>query len=200
MISGTDLVSAPVWSQADPEAGTVSEPYAQSAMKPAVGAVFGLTESLDLGLRISPQTPPLLKAKMQFSGGPESTAKKGNVSFSLAVALGFLSGKMQSQSTSFFLADIAAPFGYRLTEHHLFFLSPFLTIGSASGLTQSAAQTTASSPAQASVSATQYGAGLGYQFDLKYLDLRAEATYTLGSIGATQISSLGFGLLTGFEL
>ncbi len=202
LVSGTDLVSSPVWSQADPEAGTPSEPFAQGTLKPAVGGVFGITERLDVGLRISPQTPPLLRAKYQLSGAPETELRRGNIPVSLAVAAGFLSGQMDGRSTSFVVFDLALPVGYRLNEFHIFYLSPFFGIGSASGLTQSAAQSTpAAAPAGGvSASASQYGAGLGYQFDLKYLDVRAELAYAMGSIEATKIQGLNFGLLFGFEL
>ncbi len=201
LLAGTDLVSAPVWSAPDPEEGTTSKPYAQTTIKPAVGGVFGLSETVDIGLRIIPQAPPLLRGKIQLSGVNESKAQAGNFAISLSAAVGYLTGTMSGQPTSFFAADFALPVGYRFNAHHLVFLSPFLTLGSADGLTQSAALTTVLPTGQrTSISATQYGAGLGYQFDLKYLDLRAELAYALGSAGATSISALGFGALVAFEL
>jgi hypothetical protein len=198
VFSGTDLNERPSFyrpGSSDPEEPP-PDPYyaAQSTMRYGVGAMVSVDRKFDVGLRFHPQVPPTLRLKYQLVGEPGEGAPDGNISLSVVAAPGFLPG--------YFLADFSLPFGYRLSRKHLFWLSPFYTMASLSGLSSSAGETgPAVTGTTYSSSPSSLGAGLGYQFGVKYLFLRAEGAYVLsGAIGEVRIQGISFGALVGFRL
>lgn len=205
MLMGIDLIEEPYQGAADAVTGVVPKPEAQPATIAALGFVAGLSDRIDLGIRVTSHAPFSFRFKYQLSGEPELTAKAGNFSTAIVVSPGILigtySGGAAPTSTMYFSGDISFIAGYRIWNRHLFSLAPFITFGSLSGVPETAADavhTGRTSPSSASFS--QYGAGLGYQYSLETLFLRGEATYTLGAIGQTQLNGIHFGALLGLAL
>jgi hypothetical protein len=169
-------------------------PEVQKSYMGAFGFGIPYSDKLDLAIRLQPQSPLTLRAKYQLSGDPETKAAKENLSTAVSFATGILIGTSDGSSTSFYTADLAFISGYRVLDHTLVSLSPFLTFAQLSSPGQNAADT------PGSASATQYGICLGYQHQWEDLMLRSEITYAKGSVGESQIGDLFFGALLGLGL
>jgi len=147
--SGTDLLNAST----------------ESLVNYAFGVSFAITPALDLGLKLEPFAPVLVRAKYQFWGAPESQAHSGNFSASISGSSGLLLSTYNGSSVTFYSFNAAVIGGYRFAEHHLASLAPFFSLAGISGI------------GNASGTTTLAGASLGYQYDAEALILRAELTW-----------------------
>jgi len=189
---GIDINAEPVQPAAAP--GSAVTP-AKEMQKAPINLAFGFSksfgESWDVGVRIYPYAPMLLRAKYQFLGPSEIRASVNDFSASVAVAGGILLGS----GVVFSLVDAAMPLGYRVEQNHLLVLTPFLSSASVSGMSVPAAGGGATSGA-----VSQYGVALGYQYHYLGMILRAEASMNGGSCGASVISGWYFGGMAGLAL
>lgn len=184
--SGTDLLTAPTRQAADPTTGAVPDPVLSSSLiNYAFGATLAVTPALDLGVKIEPFAPLLARAKYQFLGAPESKAHAGNLSVSGSGSGGFLLASYNASGVTFYSFNAAVIGGYRIFEHHLASLAPFINLAGISGV------------GIASGSGMRYGASLGYQYDAEMLILRGELTWASGSISQTAGSANAGGIFPG---
>ncbi len=206
IIGGSDLINEPT---ADPptqeeiEAGdTTTEYKVGGSWSAGWGILVGIGERSEIGARFSTQGPFTLRYKHQWLGLNRSDAPKGNLSSSLVLAPGFLLGQSDGRSTQFYAIRVSNPFGYRLGPSHLLLLSPFFAWGSVNGVPRTAGDTDATQiPSDGtSGSATQYGAGLGYEYEVMDLLARAEISYALGSMGEAKIGGFFVGAQLGFRI
>lgn len=183
-MSGTDLEGRPETRTDSEGVTTTSMP---AAWTPELGFALSLSERTDLGIRFQPFAPLSFRLKYQFSGEPQSRARQGNFSTAVVVAPGILLGHAQSgASASYFLGDLTLIAGYRAWERHLFSLAPYFSTASLSGLTVTGA--------------SQYGAALGYQYQIEALMIRAELALASGTVGTASIGGFHFGVQFGLAL
>ena len=155
------------------------------------GFTVGITDRFDLTGRYYTSAPLTLRGKYQLSGKSESETEPGEFSTALSGGFGLL---LAPESTVFYLTDLAFLAGYRPWKRHLVWLSPHLALAGLSGVFETDG------------SATQLGAGLGYQYTTESLFFRFESTVLTGSYSAAQgtpdgkadIAGFFFGALVGF--
>ena len=194
---GNDLSKSPVMSKADATKGETAVPLVRSGFNTGIGFVKAWSDKIDIGVRFQPQAPFALRFKYQLTGHPEIQSKKGDFSTAVAFAPGFL---MAPNSVSFFSYDMSYIAGYRLGDHHLISLSPFFTSATLSGVRQNVAGSTGGGPGPDSITANQYGVGLGYQYTVEDLFLRPEIAYAKGSVVDSQVGGFYLGALLGLQL
>jgi hypothetical protein len=191
--AGTDLSSrATTVTPTAAEGETPDSPYqamGQSWVNPFVGFTRGLTEMLDLTVRVQPSAPLVVRGKYQLSGENELRADVDNFSTAVSASAGVL---LTGTPVTSFQFDGAFLAGYRPWKRHLFSLAPFFTFTSISGL--------ATTAGAASGSLIQYGGGLGYQYSYENVFFRLEAAYGLGSSAENQVGGLFGGACLGFLL
>jgi hypothetical protein len=191
--SGVDLISTPTQQPTDPKTGKTPDPtLSESPINYVFGATLAVTRELDVGIKIEPFAPLVLRGKYQFMGDPESQADAGNFSISGSASGGLLFSTYQGNGVSFFSFTGAVIGGYRIWKHHLASLSPFFNVAGLSGV------------GTPSGTGTLYGASLGYQYDAEALIVRAELTWCAGSFSQEtgSVNPGGFypGLLMGLKL
>ncbi len=158
-----------------------------------IGFVKGLGDSWDLGLRIQPNAPLLIRVKYQFLGEPESRAQQWNFSLSGLVSPGFTMGPGAGASPMlFFSVDAAVLAGIRFNDNHLLWLAPHFTFASVSGLATTAAAATGT--------VLGYGGGIGYQLTILGFFGRAEFVWSWGSAGPSQASTPTLGAVLGLRI
>jgi hypothetical protein len=172
---GTDL-SSPASTVATETA--TEDVLQKSFLNAALGFSYAAQEKLDVGIRIAPYVPPMVRGKYQLSGEPETRAKAGDFSTAVSAGAGLLSG-----ADSYFLLDGSLLLGYRAWARHLF---------SAGGSFASASV--------AAGGASQLGGFLGYQYNVEDLVLRSELAYTSGGLGSAKLGGIFLGALIGFKL
>ena len=196
-----DLSASP--SQGSPPAGstTLPAPKLQVGITPSLGALIGLTDQVDVGVRLEPQAPLSFRFKYQFMGNPETKAAPQDISMAISLAPGILIGSYNGQSTTYFSGDFALLMGYRINNRNLFLITPFLTFGALSGIPLDATVAPGTlNPGVGSGSVLQYGGAVGYQYSLESIFFRGEVAYDLGTFGSSQISGVFAGALFGFTL
>jgi hypothetical protein len=194
---GIDLVQPTTLSYPSPDAnGVVGSPTPMLQTSWAnyfLGFVKGFGDQWDVGIRIQPSAPLLIRVKYQFLGEPESRAELWNFSLAGLVSPGFsLSAGANGTSQIFFTADAALLAGIRLGVNHLVWLAPHFTFGSISGL-----PTTAGGSAGTVIA---YGGGIGYQLTVLGFFGRAEFVWNWGSSGSAQYSGPAMGAVLGLRL
>jgi len=201
----SDLTALAKRPSPDPETGEQGSPQVQKAF-PIYSFAFSfpVAEKMEAGIRIIPYAPTMLRFKYQFTGLPESEAKKGNWAASVASSAGLLlaQGTSGKEGVSYYLFDLAVPVGYRVLDHHLVSLTPFFSLGGISGVALAAGYTERVTTSQVvtSTSFNQYGAGLGYQYNILSLFFRSELAYLKGSLLNSEIGGISFGVSTGLTL
>lgn len=208
LISGPNLTDPAVTPPPDEESGITSEPELQNSwVHPVFGFTAAASDEIDVGIRIQPTAPLSVRVKYQFTGLPESKSVPGNFSAAIIPQAGILLGPSSAAGTSsvtYFMGDVALIGGYRLWRNHLFTLGPFFSFANLSGVTLSSAISTSGknsgTSGLTSGSAVQYGAGLGYQYQLESLILAAEFSYNRGSFNSAQIKGYYLGALLGINL
>ena len=190
---------------ADPETGEQGAQQVQKAFPVySFGFSFPVGEKMEAGIRLQPYAPPMLRFKYQFAGVPESEAKKESWAAAVASSAGLLlaQGSTPGEGISYYLLDLAVPVGYRAWENHLFSVIPFFNLAGISGVALAASHPgrVSSSNVSNSNSLIQYGAGLGYQYTVMAIFLRAELAYLKGSLGESELGGLFFGISTGLVL
>lgn len=171
-----------------------SVPYLQTSWANYfLGFVKGLGDWWDLGFRIQPNAPLLIRVKFQFLGEPESRAKQWNFSLAALVSPGFTMGPGAAASPMiFFSADAAVLAGIRFNDNHLLWVAPHFTFASIGGL--------AATAGAASGMVLGYGGGIGYQLTVLGFFGRAEFVWSWGSAGASQASSPAMGAVLGLRI
>jgi hypothetical protein len=191
--SGTDLLTPASPQSPDPKTGKTPDPVLSlSPVNYAFGVSVAITPELDLGIKIQPFAPFIARAQYQLSGAPESKAEAGNLSLSAGVSGGLLVATYNGENATFYSANAALIGGWRFARHHIASLAPFFSLAGISGV------------GTASGNGTRFGAGLGYQYDVEALIIRAELTYASGTIaqesGAANAGGFFPGLLMGLKL
>ena len=177
-----------------------------SPAQPAFGTWISLKPDLDVGIKIQPMAPSLLRAKYQiYRSTPDSATpelrKQGTtlikhlpllgriaipyfpVSIAAVLGAGGLWGVSNGKSTSFTLAQVALPVGIRWKDRHSLSLAPYFQIMSLSGVDTY------------SGSGTRLGTSLGYEYRNEALFVRLELGWAFsGSIS----QSNGSHTLTGY--
>ena len=196
--AGPDLNAPSIRPAQDPKSKDIPDPELQTSyLNYGLGFSHPINDTLDLGVRFEPYAPLLVTAQLQITGKPEASAEKGNFSSSMAAATGFLLGS----SSNFWLLDLSVPTGYRFAARHVALLTPFFMYGGISGFSAPIEITSVPTKRESnSFSATQYGLGLGYQYEIEAIVLRLETNYTKGSLNKNAISGLYSGCLLGFKL
>ncbi len=194
LLLGADLNATPTTQVVTDKDGNVTSTYLQGGQGLLAGGgfVLRLGDRTEAGIRVLPLAPLAVRIKHQLAGEDEAHSHRKNFSLAVVGSPGFIAGmgggSSGSAQASLLSIDAGLIAGYRLWEKHLFTLTPFFTFASLSN-----AGTTANS-------ATQFGAGLGYQYQLENFFLRTEAAYTSGSLGTTRIGGIFFGALLGLNL
>jgi hypothetical protein len=201
----TDLLAESSLTQPDPESGEAAEARLSGAgITPSLEAERGFGPRWEAGLRLQPQAPLQIRGKYQFSGHSETDAGPGDLAAAAVAAVGFLLGQEGSRSTTYTLLELALPVGYRLSKRHLALFTPFFSSASLSGVTlppvPSASGTTPAAVTGGGGSATQYGAGLGWQMTVEALFVRGELDWYRGALGETSFGGLALGAALGLNL
>ncbi|OFZ20353.1 MAG: hypothetical protein A2X94_01195 [Bdellovibrionales bacterium GWB1_55_8] len=185
---GTDLSAQPSRPAPDPETGEVQGlELPLSTPHYAFGFTMGISKRVDVGVRLEPYSPLLLRAKYQYAGVSEQEVRQGNLSAAVSGA----AGVMMSADAQFFAAHLGGPVGYRFAANHLVSVSPFLSVASISGPRLPAAA------GADTLSASRFGMALGYQYTLQGLITRAELVRSWGSAGEPSIGGLFAGGMLG---
>jgi hypothetical protein len=180
--SGTNLTDPPVLKVKD----SVSELKLQSVQAvPALRLALPLSKRSEIAFCLQASAPLLLTYKNQVVG----SQTLDSFSLSLGGGGGFLVGNQGSAHTTYTLFEGFVSSGYRLSEKHLFWLSPFFSFAQLSGV----------STLQVS-SANQFGINLGYQYSIESLLLRSEVSWIKGSMGQSIASGFSGGASFGLSL
>jgi hypothetical protein len=191
--SGPDLIAEPETQSTDPETGKTPDPVLPMSLPNfGFGAWVKVDRDIDVGLRIQPFAPVLARAKYLLYGEPESKSDVGNLTAAVAGQLGLLLGSFEGESVAYYSGQTSLLGGWRFAQRHLLSLAPFLGFANISGVGTS------------SGSSFRFGAGLGYQYTIEDLFLRAELTWAAGSVSqqSGSVNAGGFfpGAMLGFKL
>lgn len=203
--SGANISDSPNLGTQDPETLEVSSPKIKNTLgHPAIVAEVRFLDRLDLGVRIQPLAPLMVRAKYQLYGPSESQITPRPISrssetivttqpFPLSLSLGLGFGVLVSAKSSSYLSEnILFMGGYRFSPQHLLSLGPFFTLAQLSGVSKSDPSAT---------SASVLGSALHYQWTAEALYLRSEFSYIIsGSFGASNIAGIGLGAAVGLNL
>lgn len=190
LMTGADLNASPTTQVERDQDGNVTSTYLQGGQGILAGSgfVLRLGPRTEAGIRVLPLAPVSLRVKHQLAGEDESASHRGSYSIAVVGSPGFITGDNGGLQASFFSFDLALVGGYRLWERHLFTLTPFFSLASLSNVTETG------------TSATQFGAGLGYQYLLENFFVRGEIALSSGSLSSTRIGGIYFGALLGLNL
>ncbi|MGK5081793.1 hypothetical protein WDW37_00685 [Bdellovibrionota bacterium FG-1] len=195
--SGTDLITPAKAQPTNAETGKTPDPVLESQRGYAFGTMLAVRPNIDVGIRIQPMAPVLVRGKYQFYGAPESQASAYNLSLCGAANGGLLIGQASGNTVTFYTGQAAFIGGFRFATRHMVSLSPFLSLAGLSGVTNAAG------------SGMRYGAGLGYQYDVESVIFRTELIWAAGSmsisdpsLASSSANAGGFfpGALLGFRL
>jgi hypothetical protein len=201
ILQGNDLIEPPSLSTPAPDSTELPTAQVQKTFMGSFGFVWSASDSLDIGIRMTPQAPLTLRLKYQVQGKPQTKAAPGEFSTAISFSPGVLWGGLNGQTTNYFSGDLALISGYRLSEENLVIFSPFIGVAQLTGIPLTGTSATVNNPeALGSASLTQYGAALGLQHTLESMFVRVECTYTKGSFGDAKISGFYLGSLVGFDL
>lgn len=197
--SGANLTDPPTQDAPDATTGAVADPrLGTSLLSPSLGAWGGISERFDVGIRLGPKAPLLLRGRWQFTGEPASRAAAGNFSFAAIGGFGLYRGSVAGQSGTSLDAGLIA--GYRLADQHLLFGGPFFGMASVGGVTRAQASGTGTVTGPG-VSGSAFGAGVGYEYWLQsFLPLRVELAYASGSSGEAKLGGISLGFLVAYPL
>ena len=156
-----------------------------------ISAGIGLTKKLELGLKSPWGSPSRFQLKYQIFGVPKHQASKGDFSMAITSAIGFsensddskdLVGQRYKYEMDLSVFDGSFLMGYRLIDSILMYAGPFYTRYLFDGTWEEVGQRTK----DFSGHANNYGANVGFQFDLSSVfSLKTEGGWAKSVSGST---------------
>jgi hypothetical protein len=190
---GFNLQGDPIEGRPDAETGEVP-PDRAAASPPLPWLSYGvaLGERLELRLRVPAGAPLTLRLQRQLSGAPERDEARGFAA-SVAGGGGLLLGRSGGSTVTYFALDAGLPAGWRWNITHLTTLTPWLRWSSFTGPALAIAP-------NGSLSALQWGLGLGHRLHWDDFYVQLELGRLGGSAGEYSLSGFSGGLSAGLRL